>query len=390
MYVGHTCASQATCNKSSCVGVQTYVGAYETTEECDAEYTRRADTATNEVGYCYNNNATECTKVKRSECNSNAGTQKFYYDSNENVAKNKCEDDNLEKDTYCYVANECKPNGNYPKTNVPTICHGTGQVISGHTDNKKECEKKIEEGGTNTGKYCYFGNVNGSPKCVQATIYEAKRNKCDTFRSEGGGGTGLPMITYSDGDGATPTSYADCQSKLVKCCMYKDKNGSHTCECSSSILTKDNKCINTSSSGSLVGGPYNSRADCDSHRPGELPKFKVDEPTEQLSHETLEKMNPLRHSLSNVFGNQSNRNPGYIISRLVKNIIFPISGLILFIQIIWAGFQVVQGGTTGNDNQVNSGKQRLISVIVGFLLLFASYWLWSLVELIFGIGIIEK
>ncbi|MBQ6450178.1 hypothetical protein IJJ08_04765, partial [bacterium] len=272
------------------------------------------------------------------------------------------------------IRHECKlRNGQTCAEITPSLIDGDEKIDATHReyDDPAQCEAKFTDAMEDI---TCISNKTGT--CVNITVTKSKARTMVPNPSDPEIFTYLQCFSGSN----RQTDCAKAQESTAKCCMYKNNADSYTCECGDGVLYGDGTCKSSSGSGAYYNGPYASKTDCEDARPGELPKFKVDEPTEQLSHETLEKMNPLRHSLPNVFGNQSNRNPGYIISRLVKNIIFPISGLILFIQIIWAGFQVVQGGTTGNDNQVNSGKQRLISVIVGFLLLFASYWLWSLVE----------
>ena len=106
---------------------------------------------------------------------------------------------------------------------------------------------------------------------------------------------------------------------------------------------------------------------------------------EDLNPNDLNDLNPLSNS-DKEFNTEAGRKPGNIVSRLVRNVVFPASGLLLFLYLVWGGFQVVSGATTGNDNTINAGKQRVTAAIVGFLLLFASYWLWSLVETAMGLG----
>ena len=107
---------------------------------------------------------------------------------------------------------------------------------------------------------------------------------------------------------------------------------------------------------------------------------------EKLDRDILKSMNPIEDSKHSDFKNGNDFNPGGAVSRLVKNIIFPASGLILFLYIIWGGYQIIKGGLMGKDADVSAGKQRTTAAIVGFLLLFGSYWMWSLVELAFGLG----
>ena len=112
--------------------------------------------------------------------------------------------------------------------------------------------------------------------------------------------------------------------------------------------------------------------------------IQVEIKTDSLTSGTLDSINPLRNSTT--FGTKANRTPGHILSVLIKNIIFPAAGLLLFLLIVYGGFTIVQGSTMGNDSVVSAGKQRVTAAVVGFLLLFSSYWLWQIVELALGLG----
>ncbi|CAN5271660.1 hypothetical protein BH10PAT2_BH10PAT2_2070 [soil metagenome] len=74
--------------------------------------------------------------------------------------------------------------------------------------------------------------------------------------------------------------------------------------------------------------------------------------------------------------------PGGFISELLLYA-FPIAGIILFVMILWGGFEMLAGATgKGKD----AGRQRVTAAIVGFLLLFVAYWMAKLIGLVFGIN----
>lgn len=77
--------------------------------------------------------------------------------------------------------------------------------------------------------------------------------------------------------------------------------------------------------------------------------------------------------------------PRGIISRLLPYLM-TFGGLILFIMLIWGGFEMLTGAA--NPKSQEAGKQRITSAIIGFILLFSSYWLAQLVQAIFGISIL--
>jgi hypothetical protein len=98
------------------------------------------------------------------------------------------------------------------------------------------------------------------------------------------------------------------------------------------------------------------------------------------TNETFDTLNPLRKS---PFRRQLST-PGGIVSRLLI-FIFPAAGLVLFVMLVWGGFEVLIGGF--EKKSLDAGKQRITAAIVGFLLLFASYWIMQIVEYVFGLVI---
>lgn len=75
--------------------------------------------------------------------------------------------------------------------------------------------------------------------------------------------------------------------------------------------------------------------------------------------------------------------PG-IINTLVP-IIITLAGLILFIMLIAGGFQMLTSAS--NPEAAKAGQQRLTTALVGFLIIFAAYWIVQVVEIVLGINI---
>ncbi len=78
--------------------------------------------------------------------------------------------------------------------------------------------------------------------------------------------------------------------------------------------------------------------------------------------------------------------PGGIISRFLGHYAFPIAGLILFVMLIWGGIEIMAGSATAKS--ADAGKQRITAALLGFLLLFASFWIAKILEMMFGIKIL--
>jgi len=77
--------------------------------------------------------------------------------------------------------------------------------------------------------------------------------------------------------------------------------------------------------------------------------------------------------------------PAGIINAILKYV-FVLTGLILFGMLIMGGFQMLASG--GNPKAAEAGKARLTSAILGFLIVFAAYWITQIVSIIFGIDIL--
>lgn len=78
---------------------------------------------------------------------------------------------------------------------------------------------------------------------------------------------------------------------------------------------------------------------------------------------------------------------GAIISVILPNILIISSVILLFI-IVFAGFKVVSSG--GNAEKAAEGKQALTGAIIGFIIIFASFWIIQAIQIITGINILNN
>lgn len=124
--------------------------------------------------------------------------------------------------------------------------------------------------------------------------------------------------------------------------------------------------------------------------PAQTGPTKKPKPTEnqlqvgnEVTAETLDSLNPLKQE-----GNLADElsTPAGIINRFL-DYLFPIAGFILFLMIVWGGFEMMTGAL--NKKSAESGKQRVTAAVIGFMLLFASYWIAQIIEAIFGIQILN-
>ena len=75
---------------------------------------------------------------------------------------------------------------------------------------------------------------------------------------------------------------------------------------------------------------------------------------------------------------------GSIISGLFPWI-FALAGLGLLFYFIMGGFELLTSG--GNPETINRGKGKITHALIGFIIIFVSFWLIQLLEVVLGIQI---
>jgi hypothetical protein len=76
---------------------------------------------------------------------------------------------------------------------------------------------------------------------------------------------------------------------------------------------------------------------------------------------------------------------GIIISALLPYL-FVIAGLILFGAIIASGFQLLM--SAGNPESTKKAQGCLTHAVIGFVIIFVSYWLIQIIQIVFHIDIL--
>ncbi len=77
---------------------------------------------------------------------------------------------------------------------------------------------------------------------------------------------------------------------------------------------------------------------------------------------------------------------GAFLTAILPNI-YIISGVILFILFIGAGFAIM---TSSNDpEKQNKGMQALAASLIGFIIIFVSYWIIQIIEILTGVPILK-
>jgi len=76
---------------------------------------------------------------------------------------------------------------------------------------------------------------------------------------------------------------------------------------------------------------------------------------------------------------------GSIITQLLPYILV-LAGLILFILLIIGGFGLLTSG--GSPDKVKAAQGKITSAVIGFVIIFISYWLVRILEIVLGISIL--
>lgn len=73
---------------------------------------------------------------------------------------------------------------------------------------------------------------------------------------------------------------------------------------------------------------------------------------------------------------------GDLVSVLVPYF-FALAGSLLLVYLIWGGISLML--SQGDPKKIESGKNKITSALVGFLVVFVSYWIVQLFGLVLGI-----
>lgn len=65
------------------------------------------------------------------------------------------------------------------------------------------------------------------------------------------------------------------------------------------------------------------------------------------------------------------------------------AGIILFILMLFGGIMMISGAGSGNKDDIGKGQKALTSALIGFLIIFTSYWIIIIIESIFGMQILN-
>lgn len=79
---------------------------------------------------------------------------------------------------------------------------------------------------------------------------------------------------------------------------------------------------------------------------------------------------------------------GGIISTVLRNV-YILAGVLLFLLLIFGGLGIIMGAGSGDAKKTAQGQQAVTQALIGFVLIFASYWIIQIIEIITGLKILS-
>lgn len=80
---------------------------------------------------------------------------------------------------------------------------------------------------------------------------------------------------------------------------------------------------------------------------------------------------------------------GKLISTILPNV-YILAGLLLFGLLIFGGFGIIMGAGGGDPQKTGQGAKAVTAALIGFLLIFLSYWIIQIIEVITGLDILKS
>lgn len=77
-----------------------------------------------------------------------------------------------------------------------------------------------------------------------------------------------------------------------------------------------------------------------------------------------------------------------LVSVVLSNVLV-IAGIILLFFFIFGGISMIAGAGRDNPEQAAKGKQATTAALVGFIIIFAAYWIIQIIEKITGLDILN-
>lgn len=78
---------------------------------------------------------------------------------------------------------------------------------------------------------------------------------------------------------------------------------------------------------------------------------------------------------------------GSLLNNIIPNV-YVAAGVVIFFMILFGGYSILSGGS--DSHKLDEGKKVITSAIIGLIVLFASYWIIQLIQVITGVPILNS
>ncbi|MBI4059099.1 hypothetical protein HY404_02540 [Candidatus Microgenomates bacterium] len=79
---------------------------------------------------------------------------------------------------------------------------------------------------------------------------------------------------------------------------------------------------------------------------------------------------------------------GSLISVIISNA-YIIAGVIVLFLLVFGGLKIIMSAGGGEQQKTAQGKQAITAAVIGFLIIFTSYWIIQIIETITGVSILK-
>lgn len=77
---------------------------------------------------------------------------------------------------------------------------------------------------------------------------------------------------------------------------------------------------------------------------------------------------------------------GSLINNILPNV-YIAGGIVIFFMILFGGFTII--ANAGNPDKIKDGTKTITSAIMGLLVLFGSYWIIQIIQVVTGVNILR-
>jgi len=77
-----------------------------------------------------------------------------------------------------------------------------------------------------------------------------------------------------------------------------------------------------------------------------------------------------------------------LVSVILSNAMV-VAGIILLLLLIFGGISMIMGAGQDNPEQAAKGRQAATAAVIGFIIIFAAYWIVQIIEVLTGLNILK-